>query len=171
MEAIESILTRRSVRSFSSKEVDAADIEVLLRAAMQAPSSSNSQPWQFVVITDRPMLDAITEFHPFSGALKTAPLAILVCGDARLEVGTGRWIQSCCAATQNLLLAAHARGLGAVWLGIQPEEHRVQGLRHLLEFPSGVHPLALIAVGHPAGEAQPPASRYLPDRVHYNGWV
>jgi len=170
MEAIDSILTRHSVRSFSPEPVDQEDIEILLRAAMQAPSSSNSQPWQFVVISDRRMLDAITEFHPFSSALRTAPAAIVVCGDSRLEVGTGRWIQSCSAAAQNLLLAAHARGLGAVWLGIQPEEQRIQGMKRLIDFPSGVHPLALIAIGHPAGKHEPATSRFQPDRIHYNGW-
>ncbi len=170
MEAIDLILTRRSVRSFSSEPVDQEEIETLLRAAMQAPSSSNSQPWQFVVISDRRMLESITEFHPFSSALRTAPIAILVCGDSRLEVGTGRWIQSCSAAAENLLLAAHARGLGGVWLGIQPEEQRIQGIKKLVELPSGVHPLALIAIGHPAGKYEAPMSHYQPDRVHYNGW-
>ncbi len=112
METIDTILTRRSVRSFKPKAVDQADLEVLLRAAMQAPSSSNSQPWQFVVITDRRMLDAVREFHPFSSALRTAPLAILVCGDSRLEVGTGRWVQGC-RGSQNLLWR-HMQSLGAV---------------------------------------------------------
>ena len=137
---------------------------------MQAPSSSNSQPWQFVVISDRRMLDAITEFHPFAGSLRTAPLAIVVCGDARLEVGTGRWITGCSAAAENILLAAHARNLGAVWLGIYPEEQRIEGMRRLIDFPSGVRPLAVIAVGHPAGELEPATSHYQPERVHYNGW-
>jgi len=153
METIDPILTRRSVRSFKPNAVDQADLEVLLRAAMQTPSSSNSQPWQFVVITDRRMLDAGREFHPFSSALRTAPLAILVCGDSRLEMGTRRWVQGCSAAAQNLLLAAHAKGLGGVWLGIQPEEQRIQGGIRLTNLPSGVHPLALIAIGYPCGRA------------------
>lgn len=156
MEAIEAILTRQSVRHFVPTSVPQEEINIILKAAMQAPSAVNTQSWQFIVITDRAILEEITRFHSFAGALKEAPLAILVCGDARDEVGTGRWIQNCSAATQNILLAAHARGLEAVWLGIHPEEQRIEGMRSLLNLPDVVMPLSLVAIGYPANELKNP---------------
>lgn len=169
MDALEAILTRRSIRQFTDQAVSEAVVEDLLRAAMSAPSAGNQQPWQFVVITDRQILDAIPNIHPYSAMLKQAPLAILVCGDEELETHKGYWVQDCSAATQNLLLAAHARGLGAVWLGIYPRMERVTGLRKLLGLPEHVIPLALVAIGHPA-EHLPPAERYNAVRVHRNRW-
>jgi len=169
MDALEAILTRRSIRQFTDQAVSEAVIEDLLRAAMSAPSAGNQQPWQFVVITDRQILDTIPSIHPYSAMLRQAPLAILVCGDEHLETHKGYWVQDCSAATQNLLLAAHARGLGAVWLGIYPRMERVTGLRKLLGLPEHVVPLALVAIGHPA-EHLPPADRYDAARVHRNRW-
>ena len=169
MDALEAILTRRSIRQFTDQAVSEAVIEDLLRAAMSAPSAGNQQPWQFVVITDRQILDTIPSIHPYSAMLRQAPLAILVCGDEHLETHKGYWVQDCSAATQNLLLAAHARGLGAVWLGIYPRMDRVTGLRKLLGLPEHVIPLALVAIGHPA-EHLPPADRYDATRVHRNRW-
>ena len=101
--------------------------------------------------------------------LKDAPLAIVVCGDERLERYKGFWVQDCSAATQNLLLAAHALGLGAVWLGVYPVQQRVEKTQDLLGLPEGVIPLAIIALGHPA-ERKPPADRYDASRVHRNRW-
>ena len=169
MDALEAILTRRSIRQFTDQSVSEAVVEDLLRAAMSAPSAGNQQPWQFVVITDRELLDTIPSIHPYSAMLRQAPLAILVCGDEQLETHKGYWVQDCSAATQNLLLAAHARGLGAVWLGIYPRMDRVAGLRKLLGLPEHVVPMALVAIGHPA-EHLPPAERYNAARVHRNRW-
>lgn len=169
MDALEAILTRRSIRQFTDQSVSEAVVEDLLRAAMSAPSAGNQQPWQFVVITDREILDTIPSIHPYSAMLRQAPLAILVCGDEQLETHKGYWVQDCSAATQNLLLAAHARGLGAVWLGIYPRMDRVAGLRKLLGLPEHVVPMALVAIGHPA-EHLPPAERYNAARVHRNRW-
>ena len=136
---------------------------------MAAPSAANEQPWQFVVIRDREILDEIPTFHAYSQMLKQAPLAILVCGDLELEKVRGYWVQDCSAATQNLLVAAHAQGLGAVWLGIYPIEERVAGLRKLLSLPEQVIPLALISIGHPADQ-EPPANRYDESRIHHDRW-
>jgi nitroreductase len=170
MDTFDTIFSRRSVRHFNADPVSEEHINLLLRAAMQAPSAANGQPWHFVVLDAREKLDAITRFHPFAKALNEAPLAILVCGDARLETAPGRWIQDCSAAAENLLLAAHAAGLGAVWLGIHPESDRIESIRELVDLPSGVHPLALIAVGHPRGDFPPSSERFRPERVHRNRW-
>jgi nitroreductase len=169
MEAFEAILSRRSIRKYLQTPVSEHDIHQLLDAAMNAPSSSNGQPWHFVVVSDRKLLDEIPRFHAYSGMLKEAPLAVVVCGDTSLEKTKGVWVQDCSAATQNLLLAARALGLGSVWLGVYPLEERMAGVRALLGLPDRIIPLAIIAVGHPA-ESKPPANRFNPERVHRNKW-
>jgi nitroreductase len=122
-----------------------------------------------VVIDDREILDEITTFHPYADMLREAPLAILVCGDLKLEAHKGFWVQDCSAATQNILLAAHAKGLGAVWLAFYPKEDRCDAINRLLGIPEHVMPLALIAIGYP-GEKKPPAERYSTAKVHHNRW-
>jgi nitroreductase len=166
---MEAILSRRSIRRYTPDPVPEEVIQELLAAAMSAPSASNEQPWQFVVIDDRHLLDEIPKFHPYAGMLKQAPLAIAVCGDLKLETMSGYWIQDCSAATENLLLAAHAKGLGAVWLGVHPREERVNAVRELLGLPEQVRPLCLISIGYPA-EQKPPSHRYDASRVHRNRW-
>jgi nitroreductase len=169
MDNLQLIRTRRSVRRYTPQPVSQEQVELLLRAAMSAPSAGNCQPWQFVVLDDRQIFEAIMRAHPFSQMLKEAPLAILVCGDQTLERFPGYWVQDCSAATQNLLLAAHALGLGAVWLGIHPRPERISAIRSLVGLPDTVQPLSLVAVGHPA-ETPPPVDRFLPERVHHNHW-
>ena len=136
---------------------------------MAAPSAGNQQPWCFVVIDDRQTLDAIPTFHEYAQMLKQAPLAIAVCAEVRREAYRGYWVQDCSAATQNLLLAAHAVGLGAVWLGVHPVESRVRNTRELLGLPEQVIPLAIVAIGHPAEQPRR-VDRYEADRVHHNRW-
>ncbi len=162
------ILSRRSIRAYTDEPVTETQVEQMLRAAMSAPSANNEQPWQFVVIDDRTLLDTIPEeVHPYSQMLKEAPVAILVCGEPRRQHHAGFWEQDCAAATENLLLAAHALELGAVWLGVHPREKRVVAMRQLLRLPEYLVPFALISIGHPA-EDVPPAARYDPARVHHN---
>lgn len=169
MDLMEAILTRRSVRHFTPQPVSDDLVEQILRAAMQAPSAANAQPWHFVVITDRNLLEEVTTFHPVAESLHEAPLAILVCGDSRLEKRPDRWILDCSAVTQNMLLAAHALGLGAVWLGIHPDQIRIDGMHRLVGLPANVHPLSLVAIGYPGRETNS-IDRYRPDRVHFNQW-
>lgn len=169
MDTLEAIYTRRSVRDFKSDPISEADLHDLLRAGMQAPSARNEQPWHFIVIDDTDLLHAIPEFHPASKMLLDAPLAILVCSDRDLEVKRASWLADCSAATQNILLAAHAKGLGAVWLGIFPDAERVLGMQSLLDMPKEVRPVALVAIGHPASVPEP-VDRFKPERVHHNRW-
>ena len=169
MDTIEAIRTRRSIRRYTREPVPDDVIAEILKAAMSAPSAGNQQPWQFVIITDRGLCEEIPTFHPYAQMLREAPVAILVCGDLRLESYKGYWVQDCSAATQNILLAAHAKGLGAVWVGIYPKEERVKPLQKLLELPTQVIPLALVPVGIPA-ERVPPANRFDPARIHRNRW-
>jgi len=169
MELMDAIITRRSVRHFEPKAVPLELIQKLLRAAMQAPSAANAQPWHFVIIDDRNILEKVTEFHPAAESLHEAPVAILVNGDDHLEKRPDRWIMDCSAATQNMLLAAHDCGLGAVWLGIHPDPIRIDNIRAMVGLPANVHPLSLVAVGYAARPTRP-VDRYRADRIHYNHW-
>lgn len=169
MDAVQAIMSRRSVRRFSGRPVEEQAVEALLRAAMQAPSAHNYQPWHFVVIRDRRALAEVPRFHRYAAMLPEADLAVVVCGDPALEAREATLNQDCGAAVQNLLLAAHALGLGAVWLGVHPDPARVEGLRRLTGLPPNILPVALVAVGHPA-ETPGAQDRYRPERVHRERW-
>ena len=166
---MEAILERRSIRKYTSEPVSEDMVKELLKAAMAAPSAGNEQPWHFVVIRDRAILDQIPSVHPYSRMVKQAPLAILVCGDLDLAAHGEMWVQDCSAATENLLIAVQAKGLGAVWLGVYPREERIKGLRKLLNIPRHVAPFALVPIGYP-GEKKPPSKRYKKSRIHYDKW-
>jgi nitroreductase len=168
MDAINAMMTRRSVRRFKPQAVSDELLETMLRAAMQAPSAVNEQPWHFLVMDDRELLDGMMNIHPFAKCLKEAPMAVLVCADLTLEKAPGFALQDCCAATENLLLAAHALGLGAVWLGIYAGR-RMKVIRQMLSLEEHIVPYALVAVGHPA-DMPAPQDRYKPERVHKNSW-
>ena len=169
MDTFEAIFTRRSIRAFMPDPVSETDLEQLLKAGMQAPSARNEQPWHFIVIDAPDRLKAIPTFHTHAQMLNDAPLAILVCSDRKLESKRATWLQDCSAATENILLAAHALGLGAVWLGIFPDSDRVFGMQTLLDMPKDIRPVALVAIGHPAEEVAP-ENRYDPSRIHRNQW-
>jgi nitroreductase len=169
MDTITALLTRRSVRHFDPSPIPESDLQLMLRAAMHAPSAHNEQPWHFVVMTDRRLLEAVPAFHETAGPLRQASLGILVLGEPGLQVRPGRWVQDCAAATQNILLAAHALGYGACWLSFYPQENRVQGMRTLLELPETIEPFSLAAIGHRI-DPLPEVDRFRPERVQYNGW-
>jgi len=139
----------------------------MLEAAMAAPSASNLKPWHFVVITDRQKLDNLAKVHPYGRMLLEAPLCIAVCGDKTISADF--WVQDCSAAAENLLLAATALGLGAVWLGVYPREDRVSAIRKVLNLPKTIVPLNLIPIGHPAEEKEP-RTQYDELRVHREQW-
>ena len=169
MDVIEAIHTRRSVRIYQSKEVPETVMRDILAAAMSAPSAGNEQPWHFVVITDRDILNQIPRLNPHASMARRAAVAVLVCGDTSLEKFPGCWVLDCAAAAQNLLLAAHAKGLGAVWTGVYPARDRMTGFSRLLSLPETVMPHTLIPMGYPA-QRFPAEDRYRKDRVHYNIW-
>lgn len=169
LEALDAILTRRSIRRYTGEPVPTTAIEEILAAAMNAPSSKNLRPWHFLVITDRRILREVPSFHPHAKMVPDAPAAILVCGDlARDEHGF--WVQDCSAATQNILLSAHAKGLGAVWLGVYPLAERVAGFRRLLGLPETVVPLSLVPIGFPAVK-KPREDRFDRSRIHGDRWT
>jgi nitroreductase len=170
METLEALLTRRSIREYSLQAVPDELVQKLLEAAMQAPSAGNQQPWHFIIVTERQQLDALAEVLPFGKMLHTAPLGIVVCADMELEKYRGFWMQDCSNATMNILLAAHAQGLGAVWVAIYPVEERVAGAKQILELPEQVVPLCVVPVGYPATKPEAPARRYSASRLHHDRW-
>jgi len=169
MDALEAIHTRRSIRRFTEQEVDDDTVERLLRAAMMAPSARDQQPWHFIVLRERSTLRRIAESCPNASMAAEAPLAVLVCADSRLEKTPGYWAQDCAAAVQNLLLAGHASGLGAVWCGIHPRPRREEALSEMLGLPEEVTPHSLVVLGYPAEQPAHP-DRFRPDRIHQGQW-
>lgn len=169
MNTLEGIFTRRSIRKYTDKEITSDQVEMIIKAGMYAPSASNQQPWHFIVINDRKILNKIAEVHPYAKMLTQAQLAILVCGDENLELSKGYWVVDCSASTQNMLLAVHELGLGAVWLGIHPREERKNEIRKIFNLPVNIQPMSLISIGYPAEEKEMP-ERFKPERIHYNAW-
>jgi nitroreductase len=169
MDTFEAILTRRSIRQYKDQIVDEETQKKLLQAAMQAPSARNTQAWQFVIINDRQTLLDISNIHPYADMLKQAPLAIAVCGDFQLEENVDYLALNCAAVTENILLAAHSFGLGAVWLAIHPRKKRIKDLREILDLPDDIIPISLVAVGHKK-DSKGLVDRFNPEKIHYNRW-
>lgn len=168
---IENIMTRTSIRQFTEQPVAKDTLDIIVKAGMAAPSAMNKQPWAFVVVTDRNMLDSLNAVHPYAN-LKTATAAIIVCGDMEKTIeGDGRpyWVQDCSAATENILLAAHGLGLGAVWCGVYPIKERIDSISEVLGLPSSIIPLNVITMGYPADNPQP-KDKWNPEAVHYQKW-
>ena len=167
--ALETIMTRTSIRSFTERPVSADTIELLLRAGMAAPTAVNKQPWHFAVVTDRAVMDSLGGNGRQSQMWKQSPLAIAVCGDMEKALeGPAKdfWIQDCSAATENILLAAHALGLGAVWTGCYPMEERIANVSKVLNLPENLVPLCVIVMGYPA-ESPEPKDKWKPENVRY----
>lgn len=168
---LENIHSRKSVRQYTSEAVSESDIQTILKASMAAPTAVNYQPWRFVVVSERQQLDEIAEILPYAKMLRQAPVAIVVCGETTWMGGNENpyWQQDCAAATQNLLLAVEALGLGAVWTGVYPNQDLYPKLHDYLNLPSDVQPFCCIPVGHPAGNEQP-KDKWKPENIHYGKW-
>lgn len=169
MQALEALKTRRSVRNFKDAPVSDPIKKILLECAMNAPSANNLRPWHFVLIDDRKILRAIAEFHPYAAMLLKAPGAIVICGDLDLEKEKNYLALDCAAATENILLAAHAVGLGGVWVGIFPREERMSALASLIQLPAHILPIAVVAFGYPA-EIKEHHHKFDERRIHINRW-
>jgi nitroreductase len=167
MDPIEIIFQRRSVRKFTHQAISNEEIEILLKAAMAAPSAVNSQPWEFIVVDDPAILKSLKKISLFSN--RNAPLAMVVLGSpqkAGNPAGAKFWIQDCSAAMENILLAAVCLGLGGVWIGIHPIQGVDEKVRELLRIPPASTPLGMALIGHPA-EKKEPLTRYKPKKVHW----
>ncbi len=167
--AIENIMTRTSIRQFKAQPVEQDKVDILLKAAMAAPSALNLQPWHFIVINDKETIALLSGKQPTN-----APLMIAVCGDTdktMLPDGSTKlpdfWVEDVSAATENLLLAAHALGLGAVWTGVYPAMDRTAEVANVLNCPQNIIPLAVVRVGYP-DESPEPKNKYKEDNISYN---
>lgn len=165
------LFTRRSIRLYKpGSPLTKGQLHFLLDAAMSAPSARNRQPWQFVVVSRKDLLDELSCRHPYAQMLRGAVLAVVVCGDTRLESEESYLVQACSAATQNLLLGVEALGLGGVWLGVHPRKERTEAISELFGIPPEIVPVTLVSIGYPA-EKNPRNAHYKHDRVHLNGWT
>ncbi len=169
MDTITAIMTRRSIRKYTNQFVTDEMVKTILEAGMQAPSAGNQQSWHFIVIRDKEIFKSIQKFHPYSKMLDEASVAILVCGDLNLETYKNYWVVDCSNAAENILLAVHALGLGAVWLGVHPREERTEPMKKLFQLSDNIQPHSLISIGYPA-ESKYPEYRYKAERVHYDKW-
>ena len=158
---------RRSIRRYTGEAIPREMLEQLVQAGMAAPSASNRRPWHVTVITDRELLNQLAEANPYGKMLPSAAAAFLVSGDTRrMVVGEGRdfWVEDCAAMTQNILLAAHSLGYGAVWIGQHPLQNRKQADIEILNLPDYLEPMSLIAIGIPA-ESKEARTQYEPEQV------
>ena len=169
--SLDILFGRRSVREFAPGDVDDAAVTQLLKAAMAAPSAVAKDPWRFVIIRSAETRNAIATALPYGQMLSQAPMGIAVCGDldAAHDRQLSYLLQDCSAAIENMLLAAHALGLGACWLGVHPREDRIRRLTEILQLPPNVLPVACLAIGRP-GEQKEPRTRYNPAFVHHEKW-
>jgi nitroreductase len=163
---LETIFRRRSIRKFTDQPVESEKIELLLKAAMAAPSAMNCKPWEFVVITDTETLSKFRKRLIFGN--RNAPAAIVVCANPSLSANPAArlfWVQDCSLAGENILIAAAGLGLGTVWIGVHPVAVFVRVVREIIGLPKRVTPLGLIYVGYPA-EEKPARTQYDEKRVH-----
>ena len=161
---LENIAERKSVRKYLNKSVEEDKIDAMVKAGMAAPSGMDRRPWGVVVVTDREALDSMAAKLPYAKMLTNAPLAIVVCGDT---TRSSYWYLDCSAATQNVLLAAEALGLGAVWTAAYPYEDRIDVVRQNTGLPENIVPLCVIPIGYPDGP-QKAKDKFDPQRVHRN---
>jgi nitroreductase len=170
--ALDVIATRVSVRQFTGEKISAEQIDTLLRSAMAAPTAVNKQPWAFVVIDDQAVLDSLSQAVKSSRIENGASHAIVVCGDMSKALegeAQGYWVEDTSAATENLLLAAHAMGLGALWVGVYPISERVAAVKHIINAPEHITPMCIITLGYP-NEQPEIKDKYKPENIHHNAW-
>lgn len=165
--AIDNILNRKSIRSFSNKKVEQEKIDLILKSAMAAPSAMNKQPWEIIVVTDNKKLEQIAKDIPNASYSKTSQLTIIVCGNT--AISEKFWIQDCCAMTENILLAVEGLGLGAVWCAVYPFEDKVEKVKKLFNLPENIIPLNVIPIGYSAIKEKP-KQKYNFKKIHTNNW-
>ncbi|MFO7677016.1 MAG: nitroreductase family protein [Thermoplasmatota archaeon] len=170
MDLMTGILTRRSIRTYTTTAIDNKIITSLIKAGMAAPSAGNQQPWQFIVISDKNLLKEVSSYLPKGGMLSQADKGICVCGDLNAERYKGYWMVDCSAATQNILLAAHYYGIGSCWLGVYPREERIKNLQNVFRTPSHIIPFAVVSLGYSGEKSGVVDDRFDESLIHHNSW-
>lgn len=169
MDVLEAIFTRKSIRKFTGEKISEENLKTLLKAGFSAPSAHNKKPWHFVVVRDESALERIAKTHPYAKMLPNAGCGIIVCGDKEKEGAAGFLVEDCSAAIQNILLAAHGIGLGAVWCGLYPVPQLTSLIENVLNLPENIVPVGMVVVG-PKSEEREARDRYDEDRVHFDRW-
>lgn len=169
MDVLEAINSRRSIRKFTGEVISDEDLKTILKAGFQAPSAHNLQPRDYVVVKDEETITRITEFHKYTKMLPKAGCGIVVCGNKEKQAETGLLTADCSASIQNMLLAAHGLGLGAVWCGIYSSDHLVKPMSELLQLPEHIIPIGMVVVGTKK-EDKKPTDRYDENKIHYDKW-
>lgn len=169
----ENIMTRKSVRAYDpNKPIEKDVVEKLLRAAMAAPTAVNKQPWEFVVVDDKEVIAEYAKTQRGRVQFGNAGILVVICGNMEKALegdAQGYWVQDASAACENMLLAAHAFGLGAVWTGVYPIQQRVEDVSAFFNLPETIIPLCVVPVGYPA-EDPAPKDKWVPEKVHWNKW-
>lgn len=171
--AIENIMTRVSVRQYTDQPVEAEKVETILKAAMAAPTGGNAQPWEFIVVNDSTTRAGLAEAMGGNGCVAGCQVVIIPCGNMDKKLGGewgGFWSEDVSAATENLLLAAHALGLGALWNGVYPVEDNVKNVSGFFNLPENIVPLAVITIGYPA-ENPDVKDKWNTEKIHYNTYT
>lgn len=166
--SLDAIFNRRSVRKFTDEKLTDEQITALLKAAMHAPSARNFRPWEFIVVTDKEKMKEIMKVHQYSQMLEEAACAIIVCANDEKKY-MDYWIQDCSAATENILIAATELGLGSVWLGIYPDEQRMNGIKKIFNIPKNFTPVSGVAIGYAANKI-PALDKFDSSMIHYEQW-
>jgi len=172
MDFIDSVIMKRaSARDFTGGAVPKETLLRIVKAGMAAPSAMNVQPWEFILVTDRLKLDELCAELPYAKMLEKAGAAVVVCGlPGKNESASRHWNDDCAAASENILLAAHSLGLGAVWTAVNPDPQRLEVVRRLLGIPAEVVPLNVIPIGVIAGKAPPPKDKWNPAALRFDHW-
>lgn len=166
---LETIQKRRSIRKYIEQPVAKETINQLLLAAMYAPSAANQQPWHFIVVEKRELLEELSTFNSGYSPVAMAQAAIIVCGEEGLAKLKQYWVQDCSAATENILIAATAIGLGSIWMGVSPGSNHIEKIRELFNIPDKITPFSVVSIGYPA-EEKTAENRFKAERIQYNSW-
>jgi nitroreductase len=166
------IMTRASARNFTGEALPRETLLRVAKAGMAAPSAVNVQPWEILIVTERAKLDALCSSLPYAKMLGKAAAAFVVCGDPRKDevFAKDHWPVDCAAVSENILLAAHALGLGAVWTAVYPDESRLAATRRVLGIPDSIVPLNVIPIGVIAGQPPAPKDKWNPKAIHFDLW-
>ncbi len=169
MDILEAIFTRRSIRQYTGELISDKQLKIVLRAGFYAPSAHNRQPWHFIIVKDKEKIASISEFHPYAKMAPSAGCVIVVCGDKKDESQAGFIAEDCSAAIQNMLLAAHGLGLGAVWCALHPVSKLTKNAKQLFDIPDDIIPVGLVVVGNKEKD-RTVSERFKEDRLHYDKW-
>ena len=162
-----SIFTRRSIRRYSDTPIETEKIDKILRAAMQAPSAGNQQPWEFIIVNEKTQLETLSKLSPYASMVSKSPVSLVILANTSSLRFADYWQQDLSAATQNILIEATELGLGSVWLGVAPDKDRIDYVSNMFNLPSNIIPFAVVALGYPATQGNTFVDRYDESKIHY----